>query len=237
MNRPPTLLCGLRSCCESHSISSYSLSCSCRAGNNSLLALSVALGILSLPPSLPCTNAASQPLLWLKDLLLNFPDWLASSQSFRAQSMRTLLCCGCDCCRSASEHHLFCMIGHLCCASISIQKPLSNAVCLLAEPKLPDFEANFRRLLVRSRYNRPKENVIKAVVRRLAARMIVCSNTDQAEDLYHDASLLPGASTAEHLLTQHNLRVNGPLYLRCEGRQNASPFGCLGMQEVDRLAI
>ncbi len=102
LNRPPTLLCGLRSCCESHSISSYSLSCSCRAGNNSLLALSVALGILSLPPSLPCTNAASQPLLWLKDLLLNFPDWLASSQSFRAQSMRTLLCCGCDCCRS--EH-------------------------------------------------------------------------------------------------------------------------------------
>jgi len=111
---------------------------------------------------------------------------------------------------------------------------LQNPSCRILKP---DFEANFRRLLVRSRYNRPKENIIKAVVRRLAARMIVCSNTDQAEDLYHDASLLSGASTAEHLLTQHNFRVNGPLYLRCEGRQNASPFGCLGMQEVDRLAI
>ncbi len=198
------------------------------------MALSVGLDIPSLPPSSSCINAASQ---WIKDLLLNFPDWPASSQSFRAQSMRTFICCGCDCCRSVSEHHLFCMIGHLCCASISTQKPLSNAVCLLAEPKLPDFEANFRRLLVRSRYNCPKENIIKEVVRRLAPRMIVCSNTDQAEDLYHDASLLPGASTAKHLLTQHNLRVNGPLYLRCEGRQNASPFGCLGMREVDRLAI
>jgi len=157
-------------------------------------------------------NLASYPSLWLEELLL-------ISQHLTA------------------EHHLFCIIGHLCCASISTQNPLSNTVCLLAEPKLPDFEANFLRLLVRSRYNRPKENIIKAVVQRLAARMIVCSNTDQAEDLYHDASLLPGASTAEHLLTQHNLRVNGPLYLRCEGRQNASPFGCLGMQEVDRLAI
>ncbi len=147
------------------------------------------------------------------------------------------LCCGCDCCRSASAHHQFCMTGHLCCASISIQKPLSNAVCSLAEPKLPNFEANFRRLLVRSRYNQPKEDVIKAVVRLLAARMIACSNIDQAEDLYHDASLLPGASTVKHLLTQHNLRVNGPLYLRCEGRQNASPFGCLDMQEVDKLAF
>ena len=129
------------------------------------------------------------------------------------------------------------MIGHLCYASTSAQKLLSNAVCLLAEPKLPDFEANFRRLLVKSHYSCPKEDIIIAVVRCFAARMIVCSNTEQAEDLYHDSSLLPGASTAGNLLTQHNLRISGPLYSRCGGRQKASPFGCLGMQKVDRLAI
>jgi len=44
--------------------------------------LSVALGIPSLPPSLPCINAASQPLLWLVDLLLHLPTLPASSQSF-----------------------------------------------------------------------------------------------------------------------------------------------------------
>ena len=125
------------------------------------------------------------------------------------------------------------MTGHVCCATESTQKPLSNAVCLLAEPKLPNFEANFRGLLARSRYNQPKEDIMNAIVRHLAARMIACCNIDQAEDLYHDASLLPGASTVNHLLTQHNLRVNGPLYLRCEGRQNPSPFGCLDMQEAD----
>ena len=78
---------------------------------------------------------------------------------------------------------------------------------------------------------------MNAIVRHLAARMIACSNIDQAEDLYHDASLLPGASTVKHLLTQHNLRVDGPLYLRCEGRQNASPFDCLDMQEVDKFGF
>ena len=75
---------------------------------------------------------------------------------------------------------------------------------------------------------------MNAIVRHLAARMIACSNIDQAEDLYHDASLLPGTSTVKYLLTQHNLR---PLYLRCEGRQNASPFDCLDMQEVDRFGF
>ncbi len=127
------------------------------------------------------------------------------------------------------------MTGHVCCASISSQKPLSNAVCLLAEPKLPNFEANFRGLLARSCYNQPKEGVMHAIVWHLAARMIVCSNIDQAEDLYHDASLLPGASTVKHLLTQHNLRVDGPLYLRCTGGQNPLPFDRLDMQEVDKI--
>lgn len=103
------------------------------------------------------------------------------------------------------------------------------------EPKLPNFEANFRGLLARSCYNQPKEGVMHAIVWHLAARMIVCSNIDQAEDLYHDASLLPGASTVKHLLTQHNLRVDGPLYLRCTGGQNPLPFDRLDMQEVDKI--
>ncbi len=97
---------------------------------------------------------------------------------------------------------------------------LSIAVCLLAEPKLPNFEANFRQLLQGSRFNRPNEAIVDMIVRRLAARMIACSSVNQAADLYEDASLLPGASTVTHLMTQHDLRVNGPLYPRCEGRQN-----------------
>ena len=49
--------------------------------------------------------------------------------------------------------------------------------------------------------------------------MIACSSVDKAEDLYQEASLLPGASTKNHLMTQHNLAVNGPLYPRCEGKE------------------
>lgn len=113
-----------------------------------------------------------------------------------------------------------CLVHCLGCASLSTQKPLSIAVCLLAEVKLPNFEANFRQLLQGSRFNRPNEAIVSTIVRRLPARMIACSSVDQAEDLYEDASLLPGASTKKHLMTQHNLTVNGPLYPRCEGREN-----------------
>ncbi|KAL0056155.1 hypothetical protein WJX82_008246 [Trebouxia sp. C0006] len=84
------------------------------------------------------------------------------------------------------------------------------------EPKLPNFEANFRQLLQGSRFNRPNEAIVDMIVRRLAARMIACSSVNQAADLYEDASLLPGASTVTHLMTQHDLRVNGPLYPRGE---------------------
>ena len=100
--------------------------------------------------------------------------------------------------------------------------------CLPAEPKLPNFEANFRQLLVRSRFNRPNEAIVNTVVRRLAARMIACSSVTQAADLYEDASCLPGASTAKHLMTQHRLTVNGPLYPWCEGRQNKFNIWLLG---------
>ena len=120
---------------------------------------------------------------------------------------------------------------------INTQKPLSIAVCLLALFKLPDFEANFRHLLQGTRFNHPKETVIGTIVRRLPARMIACSSVDRAEDLYQEALLLPGASTKNHLTTQHNLAVNGPLYPRCEGRENIPTLGCLGVQEVNRVAI
>ncbi|KAL0042934.1 hypothetical protein WJX79_004298 [Trebouxia sp. C0005] len=86
-----------------------------------------------------------------------------------------------------------------------------------AEPKLPNFEANFRQLLVKSRFNCPKEVIVNTIVRRLPARMIACSSVQQAADLYEDASCLPGASTAKHLMTQNKLTVNGPLYPRDEG--------------------
>ncbi|DBA70151.1 TPA: hypothetical protein ACH3X2_012203 [Trebouxia sp. C0005] len=86
-----------------------------------------------------------------------------------------------------------------------------------AEPKLPNFEANFRQLLVKSRFNCPKEVIVNTIVRRLPARMIACSSVQQAADLFEDASCLPGASTAKHLMTQNKLTVNGPLYPRDEG--------------------
>ncbi|KAL0043055.1 hypothetical protein WJX79_007826 [Trebouxia sp. C0005] len=87
------------------------------------------------------------------------------------------------------------------------------------EPKLPNFEANFQQLLVKKKthFNRPKEVIVNTIVRRLPARMIACSSVQQAADLYEDASCLPGASTAKHLMTQHKLTVNGPLYPRDEG--------------------
>ena len=109
----------------------------------------------------------------------------------------------------------------LSCAVLGLptQKPLSNAVSLLAEPKHPNFEANFRQLLVRSRFDHPNEAIVDIIFRRLASRMIACSSVEQATDLYGDASLLPGASTAQHLMAQHKLTVNGPLYPWCEGRQ------------------
>ena len=41
------------------------------------------LGIPSLSSLLPCINAASQPLPWLENLLLNLPSLPASAQSFK----------------------------------------------------------------------------------------------------------------------------------------------------------
>ncbi|KAL0024674.1 hypothetical protein WJX77_007986 [Trebouxia sp. C0004] len=90
------------------------------------------------------------------------------------------------------------------------------AAAAAKEPKLPNFEANFRQLLQGSRFNRPNEAIVDMIVRRLAARTIACSSVNQAADLYKNASLLPGASTVTHLMTQHDLRVNGPLYPRGE---------------------
>ena len=42
--------------------------------------------------------------------------------------------------------------------------------------------------------------------------MQVCSSVTMAVNLYKAVQLFPGASTQMHLFTQHNLRVNGPLF-------------------------
>ena len=99
-----------------------------------------------------------------------------------------------------------------------LQLPLvkSKRHCMPADPKLPDFQGNFQQLLKKSRYTRLNQEVLDVIVRWLAPRMMVCSRPEQAEDLYHDATFLPGASTEHHMLTQHGLQVNGPLYPRYE---------------------
>ena len=89
-------------------------------------------------------------------------------------------------------------------------------VFLPADPKLPDLVGKFQQLLKESRYTRPKQEILDVIVRRLAPRMMACSTLQQAEDLYHDATFLPGASTEHHMLTQHGLQVNEPLYPRYE---------------------
>ena len=85
-----------------------------------------------------------------------------------------------------------------------------------ADPKLPDFQGNFQQLVQKSRYTRPKQEVPDVIVCRLAPRMMVSSRSEQAADLYHGATFLPGASTEHHMLTQHGLQVSGPLYPRYE---------------------
>ncbi|KAK9902091.1 hypothetical protein WJX75_004074 [Coccomyxa subellipsoidea] len=85
-----------------------------------------------------------------------------------------------------------------------------------AAPSLLDFEARFLQLLRKTYITQPSEEVLEAITSRLPAHMIACSTPERAAKLYAEAKLLPGASTAAHLFTQHKLRVNGPLYLRPE---------------------
>ena len=97
------------------------------------------------------------------------------------------------------------------------RRALSGAICrygLLAAPSLLDFEARFLQLLRKTYITQPSEEVLEAITSRLPAHMIACSTPERAAKLYAEAKLLPGASTAAHLFTQHKLRVNGPLYLR-----------------------
>ena len=78
-----------------------------------------------------------------------------------------------------------------------LQLPLAKPKrhCMPADPKLPDFQGNFQQLLKKSRYTRLNQEVLDVIVRWLAPRMMVCSRPEQAADLYHDATFLPGAST------------------------------------------
>jgi hypothetical protein len=105
-------------------------------------------------------------------------------------------------------------------------------VNLFALPHLQiDFRNRFVGLLAKGNINRPKREILDVVEERCATRMMVrlvyismmhvnlcktiiqvCSGVTMAVNLYKAVQLFPGASTQMHLFTQHNLRVNGPLF-------------------------
>ncbi|KAK9866101.1 hypothetical protein WJX84_011842 [Apatococcus fuscideae] len=79
---------------------------------------------------------------------------------------------------------------------------------------LPNVQEHFRRLLIQSHISNPRQEVLDMIARRLPSHMIVCNSTDAAVDLYQHAKLMPGVSTKGHLITQHGVRVTGPLFPR-----------------------
>ena len=62
----------------------------------------------------------------------------------------------------------------------------------------------------------------------------VCSGITMAVELYRDVEMYPGDSTLQHLLTQHGVRVNGPLFMN-----PAEGPACLltAMKETGQLAV
>ncbi|EFJ49154.1 hypothetical protein VOLCADRAFT_104361 [Volvox carteri f. nagariensis] len=77
---------------------------------------------------------------------------------------------------------------------------------------LPDYKRRFLELLSLGNIQRPKTAVLNLIMRHCPARMMVLGDCNDAVDLYREAELFPGPSTEGHLLTQHGLRVNGPLF-------------------------
>ncbi|EFJ43027.1 hypothetical protein VOLCADRAFT_96771 [Volvox carteri f. nagariensis] len=77
---------------------------------------------------------------------------------------------------------------------------------------LPDYKRRFLELLSLGNIQRPKTAVLNLIMRRCPARVMVLGDCNDAVDLYREALLFPGPSTERHLLTQHGLRVNGPLF-------------------------
>ena len=128
---------------------------------------------------------------------------------------------------SNTQHHFEASL--VLCIAVYTRGPVKH--CLLAcRTQLAKFWADFWHLLVRSLCNHPNEAIINTIVRQLTARMMIaCSSVEQAADLYEDVSFLPGAFTANHLVTQHKLTANGPLYPQCcTGRGKKCKIWLLG---------
>ncbi|GAQ78953.1 Protein kinase superfamily protein [Klebsormidium nitens] len=83
-------------------------------------------------------------------------------------------------------------------------------------PPLLDYEIRFKRLLEKTYVSRPHTEVLDTIVSRLPQQMMLANTPARALDIYEQARLMPGVSTKNHLLTQHQLRVNGPLFTRLE---------------------
>jgi hypothetical protein len=75
-----------------------------------------------------------------------------------------------------------------------------------------DFERRFLELLQMTRYNRPHKDTLDVIFTRFPSAMILCNTPARAKELYENAKELPRASTRAHILDQHGLRVNGPLF-------------------------
>jgi hypothetical protein len=77
---------------------------------------------------------------------------------------------------------------------------------------LLDFEQRFLELLQATPYKRPHKDTLNVIFTRFPSAMIVCNTPTRAKELYENAKELPRASTTAHILDQHGLRVNGPLF-------------------------
>ncbi|KAG2428097.1 hypothetical protein HYH02_014445 [Chlamydomonas schloesseri] len=77
---------------------------------------------------------------------------------------------------------------------------------------LPNYYDRFVKLLARGNITRPREDVLAAIFRRHAYMLAVVPDSNKAVELYRAAELFPGASTEGHLLTQHGLKIDGPLF-------------------------
>jgi hypothetical protein len=109
---------------------------------------------------------------------------------------------------SAPPHPRMCNIharANLTLATVQYASTLRHA-------DLPFYYRRFLELLSRGKITRPKTAVLGAITRRCAGRVMLLRDFGEAVDLYREAQLFPGPSTEGHLLTQHGLRVNGPLF-------------------------
>lgn len=83
-----------------------------------------------------------------------------------------------------------------------------------AMPQLFSFQDHFKKLLKQASVNQPDSKVIDAIARHLPAHMMAAGSPTRALDLYERGKLIPGVSTQEQLLVQHQIRVGGPYFLQ-----------------------